>query len=789
MGYEDARAERDFRQNPPSSAPGQGDDWDNMAVGSSSVEQSGGGGNIADSYNSDINNTLNNPAPGSVQQPGMGNPQQMPMSTEDKLFEVAGKGFKGLWDYIKFLIVSAKNSTNADKHRYGVRVCFISAICFVMGIAGSIWEMFMLKGNKPIELLIGSTLSMMVGLTFCMLFNLEDKPKDEVEDLDMEDEEPSYDFQENDDSMSWDDVDADMDLDAEMEDSSNDDWDIDASMDSDDWGDVLDDMDYSGIGSSDFSVESAVSELSDITPGTQTRQYLYEAYMKVLPIITPRYSELIEISEASDEFYEFEDYLRSAAAQVGMKEENYPELLSVSENPFIYRLNCTRPVGMKEQLIADEIANTFCRDSNNIQIRFGTYATVETSTGRCSINLFKGYTKDALGNQKGGVSISLGDVYRHIRESVCSTDIDMPFVWGVDELGNTLFCDALDINSIIICGEPRGGKSWKGQSILAQLAMYHSPKEVQFYVLDNKDDASDYKYPSLVLPHIRYFCGNPDKINDSLEQIINMMIATNGKALSDAGVINIKDYNKANPTNKLPYVYIIIDELQALMNYFENTDQKEEAKKFRGYLSTIVSKYPYIGLRFVLFPHRIVDQIISKNTYSLVSCRACVNQLDAKLVEASVGVTESKFHYKLSQKGDMAIRLGQINGGEAKFCHAEMLTTSNSDNKKLFEYIGSVWSRLEPEIQPITINGSMGGSIGKEKKSSSKSSSGKKGFGKFFGKKSESAPDVTSGKNAYEYGGYSDGIGVDEVEEMEDFTPSNADDIDESFWDDLLKEQ
>lgn len=781
MGYEDARAERDFRQNPPSSAPGQGDDWDNMAVGSSSVEQSGGG-NIADSYNSDINNTLNNPAPGTVQQPGMNN-QQMPVSTEDKIFDLAGKGFKGLWGYIKFLIVSVKNSTSADKHRYGVRVCLVSAVCFGLGIAGSIWEMFMLKGNKPIELLIGSTLSMMVGLTFCMLFNLEDKPAEEDEPIEEEENEDlSFDTSNGDNDMSWDDVDADMDLDAAMEESSDDDWDIDASME-DEWGDVLDSVDYNGIGSEDFSVESAVSELTEISPGTQTRQYLYEAFIKVLPTMSPRYSELVEISEASDEFYQFEDYLRSAAAQVGMREENYPELYSVSENPFIYRLNCSRPVGMKEQLIADEIANTFCRDSNNIQVKFGVYATVETSTGRCSINLFKGYVKDALGNQKGGVSISIGDVYRHIRESMCSTDVEMPFVWGIDELGNTLFCDALDINSIIICGEPRGGKSWKGQSIVAQLAMFHSPKEIQFFVLDNKDDASDYKHLSTVLPHVRYFCGNPDKINDSLEQIINMMVATNGKALTEAGVINIKDYNKANPTNKLPYVYIVVDELQALMDHFEKTDQKEEAKKFRGYLSTIVSKYPYIGLRFVLFPHRIVDQIISKNTYSLVSCRACVNQLDAKLVEASVGVTESKFRYKLSQKGDMAIRLGQINGGEAKFCHAEMLTTSNTDNNKLFEYIGSVWCKLEPDIQPITIKGSIGGTIGKKNKPE------KKGLGKFFGKKAESAPDVTSGKSAYEYGGYSDGVGVDEVDEIEDFTPSNADDIDESFWDDLLKDE
>lgn len=770
MSYEDARAEREFRMNPPSSAPGQGsdDDWNNMAIGSSSVES------ISDSYQSDINSTLNN-MNGSQQLPaqnqqgtGLNGYFQPGKPVEDRLFDAVELGGKGLIVYLKALVNSLRNNTSADWHMLGQQICLFSLGGIAIGIIGCVIKLIARNNNRPTELMIGSLMSLIVGLVLCFKFRMNEGGNTVVEEVEPVSEPDWSSFSDND----FDDDDG---------------YNFDDSGDSDedtDWDKVLSEIEDSEsfstgsnpIDSESFDVDEAVDKLPEIRMGTQTRSYLLEAYMSILPTCTPGYSSMSEISPDDNMFFDFENLIRSAATQVGMKEENLPELTNLYENPFIYRLNCTRPTGMKEQLIADEVANTFSRDSNNMLVRFGVYATVETSTGVCSINLFKGFTEDALGNQVGGVRITLGDVYRTIGQFVGSPDIEFPFVWGINELGKTLYCDMKDNNSIIICGEPRGGKSWKGQSILAQFAMFHSPKEVQFYVLDNKDLASDYRYPSMVLPHIRYFCGDPDKINESLEKIINYMMNTNGKKMADAGVINIKDYNHNHPEEKLPYRYVVIDELQALMDHFEKTGQKEEAAKFRGYLSTIVSKLPYTGLRLILFPHRIVDQIISKNTYSLVSARAVVNQLDGKLVEASVGVSESKFGHKLAQKGDMAIRLHELNGGEACFCHAEVLTFSNDTNKKLFKYIGSVWRKLEPTVECIEIKGKIGGRIGDPVKIEERVST-----------ESKPARDVIAGKESYSYGGFSEGSGIEEVAEDEDFLKEDED-TDESFWNDIFNE-
>ena len=133
------------------------------------------------------------------------------------------------------------------------------------------------------------------------------------------------------------------------------------------------------IESDNFSVEDAVGRVAEIQMGTQTRSYLYETFMSVLPLMNPEFSTMKEIYTDSDRFYEFENLLRSAAYQVGTKDENIPELESIYENDFIFRLNCTRPVGLKEQAIADELANAYSRDDNN-RLKFNVRRFVKSAS-------------------------------------------------------------------------------------------------------------------------------------------------------------------------------------------------------------------------------------------------------------------------------------------------------------------------------------------------------------------------------------------------------------------------
>jgi len=762
MAYENARAERDFRQNPPSNAPGQGSDdgwgdiFDSMPEGSSSAEQG-----VSDLYSTDINTTLNNYNSQNQNNNNLQQGYQAPKSTEDYIIDGTIAAGKGVFRYAKALFLSFKDNKEGDWHALGVRIVKNCIILSILGLIMTVVECFTQKGNSPMDLTIGSVLAMIVGVALCM-WNDKDVVEGDTESFsnDYQDAFPTsdnYDFLFDDEPAgeeSWQ---------ASEEEFIEEDESVWLSLLEDD----SDSYSYSGsvVNNGDFSVEDALANVTEIAYGTQTRQYLYETFIKVLPTITPGFSEMLQVSEGSDIFFMFEDYLRSAAYQVGTKDESIPELETLYENDFIYRLNCSRPVGLKEQQIADEIASAFSRDDNNMEIRSGVYATVETTVGKFTINIFKG---TAYG-ENGAITISLGDVYKQISSYVLNPKNIMPFVWGINEFGKPLYCDLINCDSIIISGEADGGKSWKGQSIVAQLSMFNSPKELEFYFFDHKNTASDYRYLAEALPHTKYFCGDPRRINDGIQTVIDTALTERSNMLDSAGCVNIKEYNQMNPQNKMPYMYVVVDELMSLMDYFALND-KDEQNRFKNLMSTAVSKLRYVGVRVILFPHRIVDSVIGKNTYSLVSSRAVVRQLNQEEIKNAMGVTKKEFPYSLVNKGDMAIKTKDIASGQAVFCHAEVLSTSNEGNKKLFDFIGGVWKKLEPDCECIKINGMIGGSLTKGVKAN----------------KGVTPPrDNTNGVSSFEYSGFNSGNSVYESDMSTGELDSNSSDLDadSEFWD------
>lgn len=753
--YDDARAERDFRMNPPNNAPGQGDDgWGDDITSQTSMNMntnafSGSNGDL------DVNAVLNSGA--APNQPGVQNAgqnmtraQAQGIMQDDKWEVAAKKAGKGLYAFFCEMYESFRNNKEGDWHLLGERIFIISMVVCAIGLFFVILSPIVSAIQQPSWMMVGSLLSGIVGVLLMMKFSknadsknganstpVQNIPEPEpMDNFDDSSNEEAFDFSSDDDDegFNWDDM-VDDDLFATEEDTST------------------------GAGNADFNVDDAIENAtSNAQPGIYTRQYLFETMCSVLPKITPGFAKMEQVSENSDEFMEMSEILRSAAYQVGTKDENIPDLTEMRRNIFIIQLRATRPAGLKEQDIADAVADAYSRDNDGRVVKDGVYATVDSTVGIFIINIFTG----------DSAMVSLRDVYGEISDFVLDPDNKMPFVWGVSELGQPWYCDLKDCDSIIISGEARGGKSWKGQSIVAQLCMYNSPKEVEFYIFDHKNAASDYKYLSTVMPHVKYFCGDAQKINSGIQKVLDITLKETGKILSDAGCINIKDYNSTHPDDKLPYKYILIDELMSLMDAYDKDQQAE----FRKLMSTIVSKLPYVGIRMILFPHRIVDYVISKNTYSLVSSRAVVRQLNQEEIKNAMGVTRKEFPYSLVNNGDMAIRSKEIAKGKTVFCHAEVLTRSNDGNKDVFRFIGSVWKKLEPDCQCIEIHGSIGGKIAPTRGVTSVPIQNKE------------AVDHTQGMASYQYQGYS---GVADIEDMDGGDGSLESDED-SFWDDVLKD-
>lgn len=761
--WDDARAERDFRLNPPELAPGQGDTsggWDDFSSDSSlqmnddifSGSENFVGSVLDQTTSNNTNNVGNN-----SQQP-FNNGQSMTPEWDAMVAgaKIAAKVSKVSYDSISgftsALFSSFSNNTSGDWHNLGNRMFKISALSIIIGFVLLLLKPLIPSINQPQTLMAGGSITAIIGVVLLFKFEksdgseitVEEDPVNAVSDIDIGD-----DFSDiSSDDFSFEEED-DVDLDSPDSDFNWDEFSDDFNMEEDD-EEVIN---TTGVGTEGFDVDEAIASVQIDKPGIWTRQYLFETYCKILPNITPSYSKVeIITSEYNDEFMMFSEYIRGAARQVGIKEENIPELTEIRKTLFIIQLRSTRPTVSKEQEIADAVADMYSRDEEGNTVRKGVYATVDSMIGVFVINIFTGNT----------AMVSLKDIYDKIADYIKDVDVQIPFVWGISEKGDPYYCDLINCDSILISGEGRGGKSWKGQSIMAQLAMYHSPEELEFYIYDHKGFSSDYRYPSTVLPHVRYFCGEGKKINEGLKRLIEYTTNTTGKILAEDECLNIKDYNKKHPNNKLPYRYVVIDEIMSLMDSYD----KDEQAEFRGYMSTIVSKLPYLGLRLVLFPHRIVDYVISKNTYSLVSSRAVVRQLNEEEVKNAVGVTRRQFPYKLINMGDMAIRSKEIANGETVFCHAEVLSKSNDNNKEVFKFIGSVWQKLYPDIECITLgkNDLVGGKIGT------------------YGQVKTTKPPVdhTKGNGEYNYQGYSN---IDDTLEGLQHSESDEDD----FWDEVLR--
>lgn len=705
------RAERDFNRNPPTNAPGQGQSgasgWDSMEVdaGANADMNSAFAGNVDNMSLSDIlgGGTPQGGIPGQQpaqdmygmqgmpgQIPNMGGYQQQQTvgeKIEGQLFEWAVAALKGLGSFIKVFFKSLFNNTPKDWHKLGSMMVKLSIGEAVLGLVLWVLSVFIKSITKPDNLVMCGVAGFVVGFIIVAVSKGRMARNPEVQQP--VEEVPVMDFTETSAESFWD---------TPVEESTGDD-DEESAWD---WGDDSEgESDWLG----DVGVSSACDEgfdplveagKIDVPAGQYTRQYLLETFLKVLPSINPNFYKMNPVYEDSDEFMQFNEYLRDAAIQTGLNGDRLDEIYleSVESNPFVVRLTVTRPSGIKEQEIADGVADCYKRDEHGavIEEREGCYASVDVQVGRFAINIFK----------CANVMVSLGDVLKHKYDWVSNPKVIMPLFWGVNEMGKVYCYDGVKAGngSMLISGEGRSGKSWKGQSLVAQMSMFMSPKEINFYFFDNKGKLSDYYYLSTKLPHVKGFCGDPMKYVSELQKILDREKPIREQAIHSAGVNNINDYNKLNPTNKLPYIYIVVDEMAAAMKEMDAHD-KELHKQFNSLMLSIVTNLPYFGIRLLLFPHRLVDFIIDKTTAQQISCRSVVGVLDFETLKSALDIRNKKdFPYNLVKPGDMAIRTKDIRNGVATFTKSEVLSDSETTNRKIFDYIGAVWGKLEPDCKP-----------------------------------------------------------------------------------------
>lgn len=691
------RKEREARMNPPEFEIGQGEDdgWNffDDDNGGMSMDESAFGGSsqgFGDSFGGmggDLG-SLGGSVQGGFSNTNSHSPQSL-TATEDKIIDGAvmvGKhAFNGSKELFNGIHDGIKGNNAFYWTVYGKKVMVVGV---VISISGVILSLMGLVSNisRGLDVLIGGLMSLAVGV---LIFSLNcDKArelggmekKESIEPVIYEEEEFSDDiFSDIDDDLyeeeysGWGSDDGEDIFNDEEEEF--DPW---SSIDEDDYVESVDEV----ISSEPVDIDEAIESIREIPAHTQTRQYLFEEYSRVLPVINPAFAKLKSISENSDSFIIFDKVLIDASIQVGTNQDKLPQLLELRENQFIIQLKATRPSGLKEEAIANEIANIYSRDEYGAVIHEGVYATTSSVGSSYIINIFKG--EDSI--------ISLADTYKEVSDFVLDPNIKKPVVMGVNELGKVWYFDAEKVFSYIISGKPRSGKSWSVVSLVLQLCMYSSPREVQFEVFDVKGTSSDFYSMNEHLPHFKKFESVGKRILQRLRHITTVEADRRKKILNEHDVIAIADLKNKGVDVEMPYLYVLIDEIVGLIGTFT----KDEHAEFKDLMNVLITQMPNLGIRLILVPHRVTNDIVPKTTYTNVGCIACV-RTDSKEIASTLDITKKDFPYDLTNSGDMALKTGEVNKGKTVFCHGVAVTSSNESNVGIYKFVGSLWGKLEPE--------------------------------------------------------------------------------------------
>lgn len=613
------------------------------------------------------------PPPASFGQQGQ-QPQTASEAISQAAQQAASKAGRGSYEFTKAAVVAAKSHTAASVSGMGAATMKTSGVVSVAGAGMWLLSNFLPALAVGYYILVGAAVSALIGIaTFAGGYLIDQKddvreqlrrPEPEPEPAPVVEPQPLPVFNEPEPASAP----------APEPEPEADGW---------DWNDLIpdeepvEDVDYD-------SLESDLEHLN-MQKGTQTRQFIYETLTKGLPSISPKFADMRNLREGSKEWAIWAELIRDAAKQVGTREDLLPDLKDASENPFMFKLTISRTPRMKTQAIADEVVNIYKYDDNGNLEYPNAYATSAESGPRAFISIYKGAKIDM---------ISLADMYASSPDAqkfVRDPKTEMPVVIGTTGDGSVKAVDLLKAPAIVVSGEPRSGKSWIVKLILNQMCAYMSPNDLHLYIGDPKNQISE--YANYNLPHVRRKEYTVDSVIDMLRYLVNTEAPRRKNIMQQYGYVNVLEFRRDHPEVTFPFLYVVLDEMMSLANAMG----KEDAREYRELIERFVSEFPALGMRAIFIPHRVKNDVIPKSVSELISVRITAKSASDASAAENLGLNSaSEFPYKLSNAGDVAVRIADINDGAPTYLRAAVLAPDTKGMERLESYIGHYWDKLDP---------------------------------------------------------------------------------------------
>ncbi|EKS4345219.1 hypothetical protein QB607_003223 [Clostridium botulinum] len=195
---------------------------------------------------------------------------------------------------------------------------------------------------------------------------------------------------------------------------------------------------------------------------------------------------------------------------------------------------------------------------------------------------------------------------------------------GVDESANPILVDINSEPHILIAGSTRSGKNGTLDHIITNLIHNNNESEVNLYLLQGaKGDLAKYRNCKQVNKFA--FCDDMDTILIIIKNINKEMNRRKKLFMSMIDSFedpNLKDYNKKHPENKLPYIYVIVDEIMTVAaNAIK--DKKSFYKDIIDLLEKIAQFGGAYGITYVISHQKPEKLLLSSFLKNMSNVRVC----------------------------------------------------------------------------------------------------------------------------------------------------------------------
>jgi len=246
---------------------------------------------------------------------------------------------------------------------------------------------------------------------------------------------------------------------------------------------------------------------------------------------------------------------------------------------------------------------------------------------------------------------------------------------------------------VLIAGKTGSGKSTLMHILITNLALYYSPQEIQFYLIDFKKGVEFRAYAACGLPHARVIAIESDReFGLSVLERLDAILQERGELFRQRGVQDVPSFRKEYPREVLPRLLLLIDEFQ---EFFTSEDRVSSRSALL--LDRLIRQGRAFGI------HAVLGSQTLGGAYSLA--RSTLGQVAIRI---ALQCSENDAHLILSEDNSAARLLSRP--GEAIYNDANGMIEGNHpfqiawlDEDRREEMLGELRSRPEAAIVGRTL--------------------------------------------------------------------------------------